>query len=52
MTLTLYRRGLQEIPDSYKVFVQSYYGDGVMVAQHDGYPVCGARGTWLWDPGD
>jgi hypothetical protein len=23
-----------------------------MVAQQDGYPVCGSRGTWLWDPGD
>ena len=22
-----------------------------MVAQQDGYPVCGGRGTWLWEPG-
>lgn len=51
MTLTLYWRPLQEIDLSYKVFNQSYYGDGVMVAQQDGYPVCGGRGTWLWEPG-
>jgi hypothetical protein len=49
--LTLYWRPLQEIDASYKVFNQSYYGDGVMVAQQDGYPVCGGRGTWLWEPG-
>lgn len=50
--LTLYWRALQEMSESYKVFNQSYYGDGVMVAQQDGYPVCGSRGTWLWDPGE
>jgi hypothetical protein len=49
--LTLYWRPMQEIDASYKVFNQSYYGDGVMVAQQDGYPVCGGRGTWLWEPG-
>jgi hypothetical protein len=52
ITLTLYWRAQQPIADSYKVFNQSYYGDGVMVAQQDGYPVCGSRGTWLWDPGE
>jgi 4-amino-4-deoxy-L-arabinose transferase-like glycosyltransferase len=51
LRLTLYWRPLQEIDASYKVFNQSYYGDGVMVAQQDGYPVCGGRGTWLWEPG-
>jgi hypothetical protein len=50
--VTLYWRALQEIEASYKVFIQSYYGEGVMVAQQDGYPVCGGRGTWLWDPGE
>ncbi len=49
--LTLYWRPLQAIDASYKVFNQSYYGDGVMVAQQDGYPICGGRGTWLWEPG-
>lgn len=49
--LTLYWRPLQEMDASYKVFNQSFYGDGVMVAQQDGYPVCGGRGTWLWEPG-
>jgi 4-amino-4-deoxy-L-arabinose transferase-like glycosyltransferase len=52
MRLTLYWRAQQPIDASYKVFNQSYYGDGVMVAQQDGYPVCGGRGTWLWDPGE
>ena len=50
--LTLYWRAQQPISESYKVFNQSYYGDAVMVAQQDGYPVCGERGTWLWDPGE
>ena len=50
--MTLYWRAQTEIDASYKVFNQSYYGDGVMVAQADGYPVCGGRGTWLWDPGE
>ncbi len=52
VTLTLYWRALQEIDASYKVFNQSFYGDGVMVAQQDGYPVCGGRGTWIWNPGE
>jgi hypothetical protein len=52
ITLTLYWRALQEIDASYKVFNQAFYGDGVMVAQQDGYPVCGGRGTWVWNPGD
>jgi len=52
LTLTLYWRAQRPIEESYKVFNQSYYGDGVMVAQQDGYPVCGMRGTWLWDPGE
>ena len=41
LTLTLYWRAQQSIDESYKVFNQSYYGDGKMVAQQDGYPVCG-----------
>ena len=52
MRLTLYWRAQRPIDESYKVFNQSFYGDGVMVAQQDGFPVCGARGTWLWDPGE
>jgi hypothetical protein len=52
VTLTLYWRARQEIDASYKVFNQSYYGNGVMVAQQDGYPVCGGRGTWIWNPGE
>ncbi|MEZ4859969.1 MAG: glycosyltransferase family 39 protein [Caldilineaceae bacterium] len=50
--LTLYWRGQQPIPASYKVFNQSYYGNGTMIAQQDGYPVCETRETWRWDPGE
>ena len=34
------------------MFNQSYFGDGQIVAQRDGYPVCEGRGTWRWDPGE
>ena len=50
--LTLYWRAQQPIFDSYKVFNQSFFGDGVIVAQKDGYPVCDSRETWRWDPGE
>ena len=50
--LTLYWRAQQVITQSYKVFNQSFYGDGTMIAQQDGYPVCETRETWRWDPGE
>lgn len=50
--LTLYWRAQQVLTSSYKVFNQSYYGNGTMVAQQDGYPVCETRETWRWDPGE
>lgn len=50
--LTLYWRAQEPIPANYKVFNQSYYGEGTMVAQLDGYPVCETRETWRWDPGE
>ncbi len=50
--LTLYWRGQEPILQSYKVFNQVYYGDGPMIAQRDGYPVCDGRETWRWDPGE
>jgi hypothetical protein len=50
--LTLYWRAQQPIAANYKVFNQSYYGEGTMVAQKDGYPVCETRETWRWDPGE
>jgi hypothetical protein len=50
--LTLYWRAQEPIPANYKVFNQSYYGEGTMVAQRDGYPVCETRETWRWDPGE
>jgi hypothetical protein len=50
--LTLYWRAQQPILANYKVFNQSYYGNGNMIAQRDGYPVCDTRETWRWDPGE
>lgn len=50
--LTLYWRAQQVLSQSYKVFNQSYYGNGTMIAQQDGYPVCETRETWRWDPGE
>ncbi len=38
--------------ESYKVFIQSYFGEGPMIAQLDGYPVCDTRETWRWDLGE
>ena len=50
--LTLFWRAQEPIWDSYKVFNQSFFGDGVMIAQRDGFPVCDTRETWRWDPGE
>ncbi|HHW84900.1 MAG TPA: hypothetical protein GX400_01660 [Chloroflexi bacterium] len=50
--LRLFWRARQPLDRSYKVFVQSYYGDGVMVAQQDGLPVCDRYLTAQWDPGE
>ena len=50
--LTLYWRAQKPIDKSYKVFNQSYFGDGQIIAQRDGYPVCEGRETWRWDPGE
>jgi hypothetical protein len=50
--LTLYWRAQQAGLAPYKVFNQSYYGNGVMVAQKDGYSVCDRRPTSLWLPGE
>lgn len=52
VTLTLYWRGQQAGLPPYKVFNQAYYGDGVMVAQQDGIPVCNRRPTPSWQPGE
>ena len=50
--LTLFWRAQQPTDKTYKIFNQSYYGEGTMVAQKDGHPVCGNRDTWQWDPGE
>jgi len=50
--LTLYWRAQQPIAQSYKVFNQAFYGNGVMVAQKDGYPVCDRYLTSDWYPGE
>ena len=49
---TLYWRTQQPIMESYKVFNHVYFGDSGMQAQLDGYPICGQRPTWRWDPGE
>ncbi|MBV7329540.1 glycosyltransferase family 39 protein [Chloroflexi bacterium TSY] len=50
--LTLFWRAQQSTNETYKIFNQSFYGNGTMVAQRDAYPVCGNRDTWQWDPGE
>lgn len=52
IVLTLYWRSQAPMAESYKVFIQSYFGEGPMIAQLDGYPVCDTRETWRWDPGE
>ncbi len=42
-TLTLYWRAQRSIDASYKVFNQSFYGEGTMVAQQDGFRLRYAR---------
>ena len=50
--LKLYWQAQKPIDESYKVFNQSYFGDGKMIAQQDGYPGCENNETWRWDPGE
>ncbi|MFN8494414.1 MAG: glycosyltransferase family 39 protein [Caldilineaceae bacterium] len=50
--LTLYWRAQRPLAQSYKVFNQAFYGNGVMVAQKDGYPVCDRYLTSDWYPGE
>ncbi len=50
--LTIYWRAQKQLTANYKVFNQSFYGNGTMIAQKDGYPVCDTRETWRWDPGE
>ncbi len=50
--LRLFWRTQELLDKSYKVFNQAYYGEGVMVAQRDGYPVCDRRPTPQWYPGE
>lgn len=50
--LTLFWRAQKPLAANYKVFNQSFYGNGTMIAQRDGYPVCDTRETWRWDPGE
>jgi hypothetical protein len=50
--LKLYWRAVAPSTGSHKVSVQSYYGDGVMVAQKDALPVCDREPTTTWDAGE
>lgn len=52
LRLTLYWRAQRYMTESYKVFNQAFYGDGVMVAQRDAIPVCDRYPTNLWYPGE
>lgn len=49
--LTLFWRAQRPIPLDYKVFNQSYYDNGVMVAQKDSFSVCDREPTTTWTPG-
>ena len=50
--LALYWRAQRPLAKSYKVFNQSFYGNGTMVAQKDGYPLCDRFLTSDWYPGE
>jgi hypothetical protein len=50
--LTLYWRAIAPSTGSHKISVQSYYGNGVMVAQKDALPVCDREPTTTWDIGE
>jgi hypothetical protein len=50
--LKLYWRAIAPSTGSHKVSVQSYYGDGVMVAQKDALPVCDREPTTTWEIGE
>jgi hypothetical protein len=52
LRLTLYWEAQHLIEHSLTVFVQAYYGNGVMVAQKDSIPVCGRAPTNTWTPGE
>jgi hypothetical protein len=52
LPVTLYWQAQHPLERSYKVTVQSYYGDGVKVAQHDGLPACDREPTSGWSPGE
>jgi hypothetical protein len=50
ITVTLYWRALQPIPESYTAFVH-IEGPGVVWSQRDGIPRCGNAATNDWGPG-
>ena len=50
--VTLWWRAEQDLPESYKVFVQLLDANGVPRAQADVIPQNGARPTWSWLPGE
>ena len=50
--LTLYWRAQHTLERSYKVFNQAFYGEGKMVAQKDGWPLCDRLPTTQWYPGE
>ena len=50
--LKLFWRAIGPATGSHKVSVQSYYGNGTMVAQKDALPVCDREPTTTWDLGE
>jgi len=50
--LKLFWRAIGPATGSQKVSVQSYYGNGTMVAQKDALPVCDREPTTTWDLGE
>ena len=50
--VVLYWRAQRPLDVSYTVSLQSYYGDGVKVAQKDAVPACDREPTTGWSPGE
>ncbi|MDX1413221.1 MAG: glycosyltransferase family 39 protein [Candidatus Promineifilaceae bacterium] len=52
LNFTLYWQAIEDVPESYFVFVHIMGQDGEMAAQYDGAPVQGFRPTMSWRAGE
>jgi hypothetical protein len=52
VTVRLVWQAMEEIDQSYKVFVHLYTEGGHLAAQHDSVPANELRPTWDWEPGE